>query len=328
MGGQAARGAAAGALLGKIERSVSWWLGDWWAYGESRYGDRKALVESDGWEGPAYQSCYNAANVSQKFELNRRRLNLPFAHHAEVASLHPDEADRILDWCEETIPETGAPRSRRELRAELSRRRVTVGQQPSEAQWVDKRRAVLRLIHDAEWSAWSDREIARRCGVTHPLVSNLSASERALFTRRRKEAYEALHPETKNGENQHTRVRQVGEPSDRFTADAATKTGQSERTVQRGSTVYQQNTANIDRTPPPPRPVAPAQPAPFPRLEIIERPAPPPPPAPVVRFDHDAAATREKAMNAIVALTFNRRKLRRLTTVILPGQPHRPFRER
>lgn len=52
--------------------------------------------------------------------------------------------------------------------------------------------------------------------------------------KRRKEAYEALHPETKLGENQHTRVRQVGEPSepvDRFTADTAAKTGQSERAI-------------------------------------------------------------------------------------------------
>jgi hypothetical protein len=59
-----------------------------------------------------------------------------------------------------------------------------------------------------------------------------------MFTARRKQAYEALHPETVNGQNQHTRVRQVGEPSpeppaDRFTADTAAKTGQSERKVQR-----------------------------------------------------------------------------------------------
>ena len=123
---------AAGALLGKIERSVLWWLGDWWAYGESRYGDRKALVESDGWEGPGFGACMNAAAVCRTFETSRRREVLPFAHHQEVASLPADEADRVLDWCEETVPTTGAPRSRRELRAELSRRRVTVGQQPDE----------------------------------------------------------------------------------------------------------------------------------------------------------------------------------------------------
>lgn len=65
--------------------------------------------------------------------------------------------------------------------------------------------------------------------------TKLTPSERALFTRRRKEIYEALHPETRNGQNQHTRVRQVGEGSsaDRFTADTATRTGRSERDVQR-----------------------------------------------------------------------------------------------
>lgn len=49
----------------------------------------------------------------------------------------------------------------------------------------------------------------------------------------RKEIYEALHPETRLGQNQHTRVCQNGEPSDRFTADTAKKTGSSERAVQR-----------------------------------------------------------------------------------------------
>lgn len=35
----------------------------------------------------------------------------------------------------------------------------------------DKRRAVLTLLNDPEWAAWSDREIARACCVTHPFVA-------------------------------------------------------------------------------------------------------------------------------------------------------------
>ena len=47
---------------------------------------------------------------------------------------------------------------------------------------------------------------------------------------RRKEAYEALHPETRNGRNQHSdRDGQVVQPS--FAEDQATKTGQSARTI-------------------------------------------------------------------------------------------------
>ena len=39
----------------------------------------------------------------------------------------------------------------------------------------DKRRAVLVLLKDEEWCTWSDREIAKRCGVTHPFVAKLRA---------------------------------------------------------------------------------------------------------------------------------------------------------
>lgn len=38
---------------------------------------------------------------------------------------------------------------------------------------ADKRRAVETLLRDGEWAKWSDREIARRCGVSNSFVSNL-----------------------------------------------------------------------------------------------------------------------------------------------------------
>jgi hypothetical protein len=34
----------------------------------------------------------------------------------------------------------------------------------------DKKRAVQTLLNDAEWSGWSDREIARRCAVSYTMV--------------------------------------------------------------------------------------------------------------------------------------------------------------
>lgn len=40
----------------------------------------------------------------------------------------------------------------------------------------DKRRAVMRLLDDDEWGQWSDREIARRCHVSHNFVSTLRRS--------------------------------------------------------------------------------------------------------------------------------------------------------
>lgn len=41
---------------------------------------------------------------------------------------------------------------------------------------ADKRQAVETLLRDEEWLAWSDREIARRCGVSHDFVSRLRGS--------------------------------------------------------------------------------------------------------------------------------------------------------
>lgn len=66
--------------------------------------------------------------------------------------------------------------------------------------------------------------------------SRLSPVEEALFLQRRKEAYEAIHPETKHGANlENARVDEMAthERANRFTVDTAAKTGQSERVIQR-----------------------------------------------------------------------------------------------
>ncbi len=38
---------------------------------------------------------------------------------------------------------------------------------------TDKRCAVMALLNDAEWAKWSDNEVARRCGVSQPFVSEM-----------------------------------------------------------------------------------------------------------------------------------------------------------
>mgnify|MGYP000846823851 CR=1 FL=1 len=72
----------------------------------------------------------------------------------------------------------------------------------------DKRRAVMTLLDDAEWSQWSDGKIADRCGVSQPFVSSI---RRDL---------------SQNG----------------FDVPAV-------RTVERGGTTYQQDTARIGKRP-------------------------------------------------------------------------------
>lgn len=62
--------------------------------------------------------------------------------------------------------------------------------------------------------------------------AELSAAQRAEQTARRKAIYEELHPETRHGGDRASR--QVGDLNpDRFTAETATRTGRSERAVQR-----------------------------------------------------------------------------------------------
>jgi ParB family chromosome partitioning protein len=64
--------------------------------------------------------------------------------------------------------------------------------------------------------------------------TKLTPAERAVFTTRRKQAYEALHPKTRAGMagNGRKKLRQLGEAT-RFTADTAEKSGRSECDVQR-----------------------------------------------------------------------------------------------
>lgn len=62
----------------------------------------------------------------------------------------------------------------------------------------------------------------------------LTPAEKAMFTVRRKEAYEALHPETKNGViGAIARHASANLADASFTSDTADKTGQSHRAIQR-----------------------------------------------------------------------------------------------
>ena len=84
----------AGIILAKIGAGVTWWVGDYWIYGDKKYGDRKAIVDDPNWRGPSFQTCANAASVCRAFETSRRR------------EVHVKQADRLLDWVQATIATT------------------------------------------------------------------------------------------------------------------------------------------------------------------------------------------------------------------------------
>ncbi len=109
----------AGVILARIGAGMMWWVGDYWIYGQKTYGGRKTIVDGPNWQGPSFQTCANAASVCRAFKASRRREDLSFGHHAEVASLDKKEADRLLDWAQATMATTGKSRSTKDLRQEV-----------------------------------------------------------------------------------------------------------------------------------------------------------------------------------------------------------------
>ncbi len=88
--------AAIGSQLQTASAAVSWWLGDWWAFGEAKYGERAAQAMDPDFPW-ALQTCMNAARVGRRVETYRRREALTFAHHEAVAALEPKVQDELLD---------------------------------------------------------------------------------------------------------------------------------------------------------------------------------------------------------------------------------------
>jgi hypothetical protein len=85
---------AIGRALWAMEWGRLWWLGDWLAYGECAYGERAAQAEAlDGYD---YATLSGARWVCSRIEAARRRPELSFAHHQEVAALAPAEQERWL----------------------------------------------------------------------------------------------------------------------------------------------------------------------------------------------------------------------------------------
>ncbi|MEU0786343.1 LmbU family transcriptional regulator [Streptomyces sp. NPDC006173] len=89
-----------GANLRELVNSSAWWLADWLIYGEATYGWRryKEAVERTGLD---YQTLRNYAWVARRFDHDRRRDSLSFAHHAEVTRLSPPEQDYWLRKAEQ-----------------------------------------------------------------------------------------------------------------------------------------------------------------------------------------------------------------------------------
>jgi hypothetical protein len=100
--------------------SSTWCLGDWLIYGETAFTGRyREAVERTSLD---YQTLRNYAWVARRFPLSRRRENLSFGHHAEVAALPEPEQDFWLRKAEQY--HWSRNEIRREVRASRKERGV------------------------------------------------------------------------------------------------------------------------------------------------------------------------------------------------------------
>ncbi len=105
-----------GRELAAREKVLNWWIGDWWAFGEHKWGERSKLA-AEGVFGLKFQTLRNFGSVCRSIETSRRRDTLDWSHHVEIAALSPEAGDRLLDQAEQEKTQTGKPMSVAELRA-------------------------------------------------------------------------------------------------------------------------------------------------------------------------------------------------------------------
>jgi hypothetical protein len=142
---------ALGVKIARYSDASSWWLGDWLAFGQIKYGRR--YKEGIAATGLDYQTLRNYAVVARRFGLSRRRDNLSFQHHSELCALGDDDQDLWLDLA----AENGWSKSelRRRLRGVGQRRPSGVAPRPRSARWTLQ--LVLEPQREQNWRKAAER---------------------------------------------------------------------------------------------------------------------------------------------------------------------------
>jgi hypothetical protein len=87
---------AIGAELFKVGSAIQWWLGDWWRFGEHKYGER-AKAAAGRKLHYTFETLMNYGWVAGQVETSLRNEVLSFNHHVAVASLDPKQQKYWLD---------------------------------------------------------------------------------------------------------------------------------------------------------------------------------------------------------------------------------------
>jgi site-specific DNA-methyltransferase (adenine-specific) len=103
----------AGTFFQKLERSLPWYIGDWWNFGENKFNEDAAQGIRDV-TGYAFETMRVYSWVCRKFPPSERRADIPFTHYLELArqkDKNPEAVQAIL----EEIAEQGIIPSKRQL---------------------------------------------------------------------------------------------------------------------------------------------------------------------------------------------------------------------
>jgi hypothetical protein len=85
-----------GDVLRRLDASIQWLIGDWFAYGERVWGQTyEQISDTTGYE---VKTLYDYAYVAKSVDFSVRTENLTFGHHKLVAGLEPDEQRRWLKY--------------------------------------------------------------------------------------------------------------------------------------------------------------------------------------------------------------------------------------
>lgn len=140
--------------------AIQWWIGDWLVFGEHKWREKyaQAVIVT----GRSEQTLMNYAFVSRSISPSRRRENVDFSTHAEVAGLDEEDQERILS----KAASEGA--TKRQVRREAEKAKRENRPKPPDTEIVLSRPA-REFLDDymAELALWVDK-----------LPSILSSSER------------------------------------------------------------------------------------------------------------------------------------------------------
>ena len=169
--------------------AVQWWIGDWLVYGEHHWREKYAQAVQQ--FGRAEQTLMNYHYVAKAISPSRRREEVDFSTHAEVAGLDEEDQERILS----KAAHEGS--TRKQVRREVERARKAKQPLPADDALVLSKQA-RQFLDDymAELALWPDKipvgttEIERE--VLEKMIYDQGADALRLKKRTRQSDCEAI----------------------------------------------------------------------------------------------------------------------------------------